>query len=58
VALKTGSRNPALLCKAGMIFSSVGDKEGARSYLKQALQSNANIPIALKTNSEHELSKL
>ena len=47
-ALKTNSRNPTLLCRAGLIFARSGDVTKAKKYLQDALQNNPNIDETLK----------
>jgi tetratricopeptide (TPR) repeat protein len=43
VALKTNSKNPTLLCHAGLIYAKTGDKSLAKTTLQEALKANANI---------------
>lgn len=57
-ALKTNSKNPALLCRAGLIFAKSGDRAVAKTTLKNALESNPNIPAELKTESLGALQTL
>ena len=47
-ALKTHSKNPVLLCRAGLIYNKTGDKVNAKLNLQQAFKNNANIPEPLK----------
>jgi tetratricopeptide (TPR) repeat protein len=58
VALKTNCRNPALLCKAGLIYAKSGDKSRAELTLREALKNNPNIPAALKAESMNVLQNL
>jgi tetratricopeptide (TPR) repeat protein len=58
VALKTNSRNPVLLCHAGLIYAKAGEKTTAKNELKAALESNPNIIGALKTQSDQTLKAL
>ncbi len=58
VALKTNSKNPTLLCHAGLIYAKAGDKTTARNNLQAALQSNPNIVETLKTESTNTLKTL
>jgi tetratricopeptide (TPR) repeat protein len=58
VALKTNSRNPTLLCHAGLIYAKAGEKALAKNELQTALQSNPNISGALKTESDNALKTL
>ena len=57
-ALKTNSKNPALLCHAGLIYAKAGDKAMAKNNLQSALQSNPNIVESLKTESTNALKTL
>lgn len=57
-ALKTNSKNPVLLCNAGLIYAHSGKKELAKSTLQEALKNNPNIDVDLKTESENELKTL
>ena len=58
LALKTGSKNPTLLCRAGLIYSKAGEKTVAKMLLQQALKDNANIAANLKTDSINTLQNL
>jgi tetratricopeptide (TPR) repeat protein len=58
VALKTGSKNPTLLCRTGLIYSKAGDKAQAKKLLQQALVNNANIASGLKTAGINTLQTL
>jgi tetratricopeptide (TPR) repeat protein len=58
VALKTNSKNPVLLCRAGLIFEKIGDKVKAKEYLEQAFKNNATLPELLKLNSEQALKEI
>jgi tetratricopeptide (TPR) repeat protein len=52
VALKTNSKNPTLLCRAGLIYAKTGDRSLAKTTLQEALKTNANIADNnLKTES-------
>jgi tetratricopeptide (TPR) repeat protein len=55
VALKTNSRNPTLLCHAGLIYEKAGEGALAKDHLRAALQSNPNIPEELKKESANAL---
>ena len=50
-ALKTGSKNPTLLCYAGLIYAKAGDKVKAKTLLSSALVKNPNIAEELKQQS-------
>jgi tetratricopeptide (TPR) repeat protein len=58
VALKTNSRNPTLLCHAGLIYEKAGESTLAKDDLRAALQSNPNIPEELKKESANVLQTL
>jgi tetratricopeptide (TPR) repeat protein len=58
VALKTNSKNPTLLCHAGLIYAKAGEKAVAKDKLQTALQANPNITGTLKTESENTLKTL
>jgi tetratricopeptide (TPR) repeat protein len=57
-ALKTNSKNPLLLCRAGLIFEKTGDKAKAKEYLEQASKNNAVLPEQLKQSSELALKEI
>lgn len=57
-ALKTNSKNPILLCNAGLIYAAIGKKDLAKSALTEALKNNPNIDIDLKTESTNVLKSL
>ena len=57
-ALKTHSKNPALLCHAGLIYAKTGDAATARTLLQEALKLNPNISEALKAESQGVLKQL
>jgi tetratricopeptide (TPR) repeat protein len=57
-ALKTNSKNPVLLCNAGLIYAHCNKKELAKSTLQEALKNNPNIDVDLKTESENVLKTL
>lgn len=50
-ALKTNSKNPVLLSRAGLIFYKSGEKEMAKSMLREAATSNSYIGSALKAET-------
>jgi tetratricopeptide (TPR) repeat protein len=58
MALRTGTRNPVVLCHAGLIYAATGNKEAARTSFRQALASGPNIPEALKDQSQQALKAL
>jgi tetratricopeptide (TPR) repeat protein len=57
-ALRTNSKNPILLCRAGMIYAKRGDKKLAKSILQQVLNTHPNIDMALKTETSRLVQAL
>jgi tetratricopeptide (TPR) repeat protein len=57
-ALKTKSRNPVLLCHAGLIYKKTGDTGKAKAFLEEALKNGPNIPEALQNESRQALQSL
>ena len=57
-ALKTGSKNPTLLCRAGAIYAKLGDKAKAKALLQDALKAGPAIDPVLKKESTALLSSL
>lgn len=55
MALKTNSKNPVLLCNAGLMYAYSGKKELAKSTLQEALKNDPNIDVDLKAESENVL---
>ena len=49
IALKTKSKNPTLLARAGLVYYKTGDTATAKELLQQALEHNPNIDPALKS---------
>jgi len=58
VALKTGSKNPTLLCRAGVIYAKASQKTKSRWLLEDGLRMNANIDVQLKEESIAALKTL
>lgn len=58
IAMKTNSKNPTLLCRAGLIYSKAGDSAKAKTLLRQVLAGNANIPNDLKSEGLKTLQTL
>ena len=58
VAMKTNSKNPTLLCRAGLIYSKAGDISTAKDLLTQVLAGNANISNELKSEGLKMLQTL
>jgi tetratricopeptide (TPR) repeat protein len=57
-ALKTGSKNPTLLCRAGAIYAKLGDKVKAKALFQDALKAGPAIDPVLKKESTALLSSL
>ena len=47
-AMKTNSKDPVLLCRAGLIYAKTGNKEKAKSLLGEVTKANCHIPVPLK----------
>jgi tetratricopeptide (TPR) repeat protein len=50
-ALITNSKNPTLLCRAGLIYAKNGDASNAKKFLQEGLQNNPNIDETLKAEA-------
>lgn len=50
-ALITNSKNPTLLCRAGLIYAKNGDAINAKKLLQEGLQNNPNIDETLKAEA-------
>lgn len=57
-ALKTNSKNPALLCQAGLIYISAGNVTEGKALLNEGLKNNPNIDFTIKQESLDALKKL
>jgi len=57
-AVRTGCKNPTLLCRAGLICAKAGDKPGAKEYLQRALKNNPNISPLLREEAQQALNRL
>ena len=57
-ALKTNSKNPTLLCRAGLIYLKAGDKEKAKQLLKEGMQNDPNINGLLKAETTNAMQLL
>lgn len=57
-ALKTGSKNPSLLCHAGLLYAKTGDGATARTLLQDALRSNPLIHESLKQEAQVVLKQV
>jgi tetratricopeptide (TPR) repeat protein len=56
-ALKTNSKNPTLLCRAGLIYLKAGDKEKAKQLLREGTLNNPNIDGFLKTEAANAMQQ-
>ncbi len=56
VSLKTGSKNPVLLCRAGLIKMKSGDKINGERLIKQSLEMNPFLEINLKKEAQAALT--
>ncbi len=57
-ALKTHSKNPVLLSRAGLIFYKSGEKEMAKSMLQEAAVSNSYIGSTLKAETQTAMQNM
>jgi len=57
VALKTGSKNPTLLCRAGVIYAKTSQKAKGRRLLEEGLKMNAGVDVELKEESKAALKR-
>jgi predicted Zn-dependent protease len=57
-ALKTNCKNPVLLCRAGLIYASAGDKAMAKTILQDALKNNPVISPVLRSAAQKTLQSL
>jgi tetratricopeptide (TPR) repeat protein len=57
-ALVTNSKNPTLLCRAGLIYSKAGETAKAKMAFNEALKNNAGIDPILKTDCEKILKSI
>jgi len=57
-ALKTHSMNPVLLCRAGLIYASIGHRSEAKALLQEALSGDPAISEALKNEGLATLRSL
>jgi len=51
-ALRTNSKNPTLLCRAGLIYSKNGDVANGKTIIAEALKNNPNIAASLRTQAQ------
>lgn len=58
VALKTNSKNPVLLSRAGLIYAKAGQKDVAKNYLQQASAGNMYVGDELKKEVEKTMSAM
>ncbi|MEO7445169.1 MAG: tetratricopeptide repeat protein [Ferruginibacter sp.] len=57
-ALKTGSKNPVLLCQAGLVYVKNQNPIKAREYLTAGLKENVVIPADLRQEARNALQNL
>jgi tetratricopeptide (TPR) repeat protein len=57
-AMKTNSRNPVLLCRAGLIYAQAGERARAKTLLQEGLKNKPNIDVDLYRDSEAVLKTL
>ncbi len=57
-ALKTNSKNPVLLTRAGLIFAKNNKPAEAKNFLSQAVNGKANLPSELRTEASTVLKTL
>lgn len=57
-AIKTNSKNPTLLCRAGLIYAKTNNKEQARSILKELIAKNSGMEESLKIEGVNILRTL
>jgi tetratricopeptide (TPR) repeat protein len=57
-AMKTNSKDPTLLCRAGLIFNKAGDAPMAKSLLRQVFAVDANLSYNLKSEGLKTLQTL
>lgn len=58
IAMRTNSKNPALLCKAALIYARNGQKDAAKSMIMEAMAKNPVLPEDLVVQSKHALTRL
>ncbi len=56
-ALRTNNKNPALLCKAGLIYVKNGDTEKGEMYIREGLTNHANIDERLIIEAENVMKQ-
>ena len=57
-AMKTNSKKPDLLCRAGLIYAKTSNKEKAKSLLGEVMATNCTIDESLKTEGANTLRSL
>lgn len=57
-ALRTNSKNPVLLCMAGLVYTKTGNTANGKELLSQGLKNEAVMPEELKNESKEVLQKL
>lgn len=58
VALKTNSKNPTLLCRAGLIYAKSGDTAKAKELIRSALNKTSNINETLKAEAQKVIASV
>ena len=57
-AMRTGSRNPVLLCRAGIVLAHAGEKEKARNILEQAIKIPPHVDSMLWKECKETINRL
>lgn len=57
-ALRTGCKNPTLLCHIGLVYAKINQKEKAKNLLGEALKNDPAIAADLKTEATQALQAL
>ena len=57
-AMKTKSKNPVLLCRAGLIYAKTENREKAKQLLGELKNANCRVPLPLKKLGLQELQTL
>ena len=50
-AMRTNSRNPTLLCRAGIVFTKAGEPQIGNNLLKQVITNNPTIAYDLRSEA-------
>jgi tetratricopeptide (TPR) repeat protein len=57
-AMRTGSKNPALLCRAGIVYAHAGDNAKAKIILEQAMMNPAHVDPMLWKETKETINRL